>query len=203
MRKFPVIVFEGIETSGKSTHITKVSNYLKKINRKYIKIREPGGSSSSEILRKLMLHNKSKFNFITDLMLIMASRSENVDKILKKNYGKKIILIDRFIDSTLAYQHYGMGIDKSLINKLNHFVLGSFKPSFTIVNVVNKKNMKIRLKNRGKVNKYDKFNFAFYDKVQSGFLKISKKKNYLVINSNLKSLDENHKIVIEKIQKLI
>ena len=203
MRKFPVIVFEGIEASGKSTHITKVSNYLKKINRKYIKVREPGGSNSSEILRKIMLNNRSKFNFVTDLMLIMASRSENVNKIFKKNYGKKIILIDRFVDSTLAYQHYGMGIDKSLINKLNQFVLGNFKPTFTIVNIVNEKNMKIRFKKRSKINKYDKFNFSFYDKVQRGFLKISKKKNYLIINSNLKSLDENHKIIIKQIQKLI
>ena len=203
MPKFPVIVFEGIEASGKSTHITKVSNYLKKINRKYIKVREPGGSNSSEILRKIMLNNRSKFNFVTDLMLIMASRSENVDKIFKKNYGKKIILIDRFVDSTLAYQHYGMGIDKSLINKLNQFVLGGFKPTFTIVNIVNEKNMKIRFKKRSKINKYDKFNFSFYDKVQRGFLKISKKKNYLIINSNLKSLDENHKIIIKQIQKLI
>ena len=204
MRKFPVIVFEGIEASGKSTHIAKVSNYLKKINRKYIKVREPGGSNSSEILRKIMLNNRSKFNYVTDLMLIMASRSENVDKIFKKNYGKKIILIDRFVDSTLAYQHYGMGIDKSLINKLNQFVLGDFKPTFTIVNIVNKKNMKIRFKKRSKkINKYDKFNFSFYDKVQKGFLKISNKKNYLIIDSNLKSLDENHKIIIKQIQKLI
>ena len=203
MPKFPVIVFEGIEASGKSTHITKVSNYLKKINRKYIKVREPGGTTSSEILRKIMLNNRSKFNFVTDLMLIMASRSENVDKIFKKNYGKKIILIDRFVDSTLAYQHYGMGIDKSLINKLNHFVLGNLKPTLTILNIVNKKNMKIRFKKRSKINKYDKFNFSFYDKVQRGFLKISKKKNYLIIDSNLKSLDENHKIIIKQIQKLI
>ena len=91
MRKFPVIVFEGIETSGKSTLINKVSNYLKKIKRKFIKIREPGGSVYSEIIRKLMLNNKSKFNFITDFMLVMASRSENIDKILKRNHGKNVV----------------------------------------------------------------------------------------------------------------
>ena len=64
MRKFPVIVFEGIEASGKSTHIAKVSNYLKKINRKYIKVREPGGCTSSEILRKIVLNKRSKFNWM-------------------------------------------------------------------------------------------------------------------------------------------
>ena len=91
MSNFPVIVFEGIETSGKSSLINKVSGHLKR-NRKFVKIREPGGSKYSEIIRKLMLNNKSKLSFITDLMLIMASRSENIDKILKKNHGKKLFL---------------------------------------------------------------------------------------------------------------
>ena len=89
MYKYPVIVFEGIETSGKSTNINKVSSYLSKINRKFIKIREPGGTIYSEIIRKLILNKESKFNYKTDLMLIMASRSENIDKVLKKKLWKK------------------------------------------------------------------------------------------------------------------
>jgi len=203
MYKYPVIVFEGIETSGKSTNINKVSSYLNKVNRKYIKIREPGGTIYSEIIRKLILNKKSKFNFKTDLMLIMASRSENIDKILKKNFGKKIILIDRFIDSTIAYQHYGMGINENLINKLNNFILGNFKPTFTFTNIVNKKNMKIRFNKRNSLNKYDKFNYSFYNKVQKGFLKLSKKKkSYLIIDSN-NNIDENYQIIINKVKRLI
>ena len=203
MSKYPLIIFEGIETSGKSTNINKVSKYLSKINRKFIKIREPGGSIYSEIIRKLILNKKSKLNFKTDLMLIMASRSENIDKILKKNYGKKIILIDRFVDSTIAYQHYGMGIDENLIKKLNNFILGSFKPTFTFTNLVNKKNMKIRFNKRNSLNKYDKFNYSFYKKVQKGFLKLSKrKKNYLIIDSN-NDIEENYQIIIKKVKKLI
>ena len=204
MYKYPVIVFEGIETSGKSTNINKVSNYLSKINRKFIKIREPGGTIYSEIIRKLILNKKSKFNFKTDLMLIMASRSENIDKILKKNFGKKIILIDRFIDSTIAYQHYGMGINKNLINKLNNFILGSFKPTFTFTNLVNKKNMKIRFNKRKSLNKYDKFNYSFYTKVQNGFLKLSKlnKKSYKIIDSNL-DIKKNENLIINQLKILI
>ena len=203
MYKYPVIVFEGIETSGKSTNIIKVSNYLKSLNRKFIKIREPGGSIYSEIIRKLILNNKSKFNYKTDLLLILASRSENIDKILKKNFKKKIILIDRFVDSTLAYQHFGMGININLINKLNNFILGKFKPTFTFLNIVNKKNMKIRFKKRSKLNKYDKFNYSFYNKVQKGFLKISKNiKYYLIIDSN-NNIEENYQIIIKKVKRLI
>jgi dTMP kinase len=205
MYKYPVIVFEGIESSGKSTNLKRVSIYLNNINRKFVKIREPGGSIYSEIIRKLILNNKSKLNFKTDLMLIMASRSENIDKILKKNYGKKIIIIDRFIDSTIAYQHYGMGMDLNLINKLNNFILDKFKPTFTFLNIVNEKNMKNRFKKRINLNKYDKFNYSFYDKVQQGFLKLAKKKknNYLVIDSNKNNIEENYQIIIKKIKKLI
>ena len=204
MYKNPVIVFEGIETSGKSTNVKIVSNYLNKINRKFIKIREPGGTTNSEIFRKFILNRKSKLNYKSDLLLIMASRSENIDKILKKNYGKKIILIDRFIDSTVAYQHYGMGINLDLINKLNKFILDGFGPSFTFLSIVNKINMKSRLSKRFSLNKYDKFNLSFYNKVQNGFLRLSRnKKNYLIIDSNKNNIKENSQIIINKIKKII
>tara|TARA_Y100000741_G_scaffold231761_1_gene177082 strand:- start:2110 stop:2724 length:615 start_codon:yes stop_codon:yes gene_type:complete len=204
MYKFPVIVFEGIETSGKSTNLKIVSNYLRKINRKFIQIREPGGTTNSEIFRKFILNKKSKLNYKTDLFLIMASRSENIDKTLKKNYGKKIIIIDRFIDSTIAYQHFGMRININLINKLNKFVLGNFKTSFTFLSIVNKKNMKIRLNRRPSLNKYDKFKLAFYNKVQKGFLKLSKNKtNYLIIDSNRNNIKKNSEIIINKLKKLL
>ena len=100
----PIIVFEGIEGSGKSHHISKVSRYLDKRKIKYIQIREPGGNSNSEKIRKLILDKKSNFNNKTDLLLYLAARSENI-KHIKKFYKKKIILIDRFVDSTIAYQH--------------------------------------------------------------------------------------------------
>ena len=204
MYKKPIIVFEGIEGSGKSLHINHVAAYLKKRHRKYIKIREPGGSRNSEKIRKLILSNKSNFDKITDLLLYLAARNENIVNIIKKNIGKKIILIDRFTDSTLAYQHYGMGIDINFINAINNFLLKNIKVSFTFLNLVSPKNMKLRLKQRKKLNRYDKFKMLFYKKVQSGFIKISNKnkKKYLKINSNL-NISINKKIIIKKINKLI
>ena len=204
MYKNPIIVFEGIEASGKSTNIKIISNYLDKINRKYIKIREPGGSKYSENIRKFVLSNKSNLNFKTDFLLMLASRSENIDKILKKNYGKKIILIDRFNDSTIAYQHYGMGINLNLINKINNYIVGKYKANLTFLSVVNKKNMKKRLKTRVNKNRYDKFNYSFYSKVQKGYIKISKQKNnYLIIDSNKYNKNECSEIIINKINSLI
>ena len=204
MYKKPIIVFEGIEGSGKSLHINNVAIYLKKKGRKYIKIREPGGNQNSEKIRRLILSNKSNFDKITDLLLYLAARNENIVNIIKKNINKKIILIDRFTDSTLAYQHYGMGIDINFINTINIFLLKNIKVSFTFLNLVNPKNMKLRLKQRKKLNRYDKFNLLFYKKVQSGFIRISNKnkKKYLKINSNL-NISINKKIIIKKINKLI
>jgi len=204
MYKKPIIVFEGIEGSGKSLHINHVAAYLKKRDRKYIKIREPGGSRNSEKIRKLILSNKSNFDKITDLLLYLAARNENIVNIIKKNIGKKIILIDRFTDSTLAYQHYGMGVDINFINTINNFLLKNIKVSFTFLNLVSPKNMKLRLKQRKKLNRYDKFKMLFYKKVQSGYIQISNKnkKKYLKINSNL-NISINKKIIIKKINKLI
>ena len=118
MSKKPIIVFEGIEGSGKSHHISVVSKYLDKKKISYIKMREPGGNLNSEQIRKLILNKKSNFNIKTDLLLYLAARSENINSI-KKFYKKKIILIDRFIDSTIAYQHYGMGLDLKIFFALN------------------------------------------------------------------------------------
>ena len=198
-----LIVFEGIEGSGKSLHINNVSNYLKKINRKFIRIREPGGSKNSEKIRKLILDNKSSFNRNTDLLLYMSARSENIS-LIKKNYKKKIILIDRFVDSTIAYQHYGLDVDIKIINFINKFLLKDIKVTFTFLNLVNSKNMIERLKKRKKLNRYDKFSTVFYNKVQKGFLKISKKKNknYLKVNSNLE-IKFNKKKIINKVKELI
>ena len=203
MFKKPVIVFEGIECSGKSFHINEVSKYLKKRKIDHIKIREPGGSKNSEKIRKLILNSKNKFNKETDLLLYLSARSENMLE-LKKNYKKKIILIDRFVDSTIAYQHYGLGVNLPLIKIINNHLLKKFKIDFTFLNIVNEKNMVLRLKKRKKINRYDQFKKNFYKNVQNGFVKLSKNKTkrYMIIDSNL-NINVNKNLIIKKIEKLI
>jgi dTMP kinase len=203
MSKKPIIVFEGIECSGKTYHINNVAKYLKNKNIKFIKIREPGGSKNSEKIRKLILDHKSTLNKNTDLLLYLSARSENTE-LIKKNNGKKIILIDRFVDSTIAYQHYGMGINIRLIENINNFLLRKIKINFTFLNLVNKKNMQSRFAKRKNLNRYDKFSAEFYKKVQMGFLKLFNKnpRNYMKIDSNLDIL-ENKKMILNKIDHLI
>ena len=203
MSKKPIIVFEGIEGSGKSHHISIVSKYLSKKKIKYIKIREPGGNLNSEKIRRLILNNKSDFNKNTDLLLYLAARSENINTIMN-SYKKEVILIDRFTDSTIAYQHFGMGVDINLIKTLNKFLLKNIKVDFTFLNLVNNKNLYSRLKKRKSLNRYDNFNMSFYNKVQKGFIKLSNfnKKIYQLVNSNL-DIKKNEQLVLSVIDRLI
>tara|TARA_Y100000741_G_C18249363_1_gene556706 strand:- start:326 stop:934 length:609 start_codon:yes stop_codon:yes gene_type:complete len=202
MSKKPIIVFEGVDFSGKSTQIKIVADFLKKKKIPFVKLREPGGSINSEKIRKLLMNKTSKFNKKTDLLLYLASRSENIQNIIKKN-NKKIILIDRFTDSTVAYQHYGMGINLNIINIINNFVTDKIKPRLTFLSIVSKSNIKKRIKLRKNLNRYDLFNISFFLKVQKGYMKLSKNsKKHFIINSNL-PIDVNKNILINKISKLL
>jgi len=203
MYKKPVIVFEGIEGSGKTFHSKYVCKYLRKKKVPFINLREPGGNKNSEKIRNLILNKKNNFDKMTDLLLYFASRSENLIK-LRKEYKKKVIIIDRFVDSTIAYQHFGQGIDIKIIKYINSILIKNFKINFTFLNIVSANNMILRLKKRKKLNRYDKFDIKFYKKVQSGFLKIAKKnpKAYKIVNSDLNK-ELNKKTIIHIIKKLI
>ena len=150
------------------------------------------------------MNDKSNFNKTTDLLLYMAARSENLENTIKKNIGKKIILIDRFVDSTIAYQHFGMNLNLNFINSINNFLLKNITINHTFLNTVSLFNMKKRLAKRKKLNRYDKFNQTFYKKVQQGFIKLAQKnkKKYTIINSDFK-IDKNKSIILNKMDKLI
>ena len=196
-----IIVFEGIDGSGKTYHVNEVSKYLTKKKIKFVKIREPGGSRNAENIRKIILNKRSTNKKKTDLLLYLAARNENVERLIKPNINKKVILIDRFTDSTLAYQHYGFKINMQIIKKINIFILGNIKADFTFLNIVPIKDIKKNIS--GNKNKYDNFNKNFYRKVQAGFLKILKKnKNKLIIDSS-KQKKYNIEIIKRKINKIL
>ena len=108
------------------------------------------------------------------------------------------------MDSTIAYQHYGLGVNLNLIKTINKYILSDFKVNFTFLHIVNHKNMLKRLKSRNSLNRYDKFNKNFYNKVQNGYIKILRKNKikYQIINSNL-NIKINESLIINKIRKMI
>jgi len=205
------ITFEGIEGSGKSYQALRLYKNLKKINISSILTREPGGTSSAEKIREVILkdyfhpESKEKFDMYTDTLLYLAARNEHlVNKIRPAIKKKKIIICDRFIDSTLAYQVYGKGVDKIFINNIHKYILQGIKPNLTFILTANISNAMKRLNKRKNKNRYDKFSNNFYSKVQRSFIKIAKtdKTRYHILN-NSKDSPEVEKIIFNKFMKLL
>ena len=206
-KKKPLFVtFEGIEGSGKSYQCRKLYNELRNKNLSVILTREPGGTKSAEKIRKVILEDyfasdsKEKFSKYTDTLLYLAARNEHVQNIIRPAISKKkIVICDRFIDSTLAYQVFGKGVSKNLVDSIHKFVLGSIKPDLTFVLKVNISKALQRLKKRKKKNRYDKFSKNFYTKVQNAFIKIAKKntRRYCIVD-NSEDSTKTERIIFDK-----
>jgi dTMP kinase len=199
------IVFEGIESSGKSTHALSLVKKLKSLKVPCVYLREPGGSKEAESIRNFLLKNvNKKFDSLTDTLLYLAARNENYLNKIKPFYKKKVIICDRFIDSTLAYQHYGLGVKKNIINFINKEIMGTTKVDYTFLMYLNVDKSISRISDRKKLNRYDKFRKSFYRKVQSGFLKIYNKNRskYTIVNSSRK-IETNQRIIFNQVKKLI
>ena len=211
-KKKPLFVtFEGIEGSGKSYQSKKLYKSIKKRRIPVILTREPGGTRGAEKIRKIILedyfylHSKIRFNKYTDTLLYLAARSEHIEnKIKPAIFKKKIIICDRFIDSTLAYQVYGKGVSKALVDSVHKYILGSIRPDLTFILKVNISKALERLKKRKKKNRYDKFSKYFYIKAQKAFIKIAKKNKtrYFVLD-NSKDSEETEKIILNKFIKVL
>ena len=139
-KKSLFVTFEGIEGSGKSYQSQKLFKNLIKKNIPVILTREPGGTIGAEKIRKVILEDyfhpnyKEKFNIYTDTLLYLAARNEHVkNKIEPAISKKKTIICDRFIDSTFAYQVYGKGVNKSLVNSVHKYILRGIKPDLTFI----------------------------------------------------------------------
>ena len=199
------IVFEGIEGSGKSSHSLSLVKKLKSLKVSCVYLREPGGTKAAECIRNFLLKNENKkFDSLTDTLLYLAARNENFLRKIKPFYKKKIIICDRFVDSTLAYQHYGLGVKKHFINFVNKEIMGTIKPDYTFLMYLNVNESILRISSRKINNRYDNFKKSFYKKVQNGFLKISNKNKskYMIINSSNK-FKTNQTIIFHQVKKLI
>ena len=186
------IVFEGVEGCGKSYQSKKLFRFLKKKKIPSILTREPGGTKSAEMIRNLILKDyfnkssKDKFDKYTDTLLYLAARNEHIkNKILPSLKKKMVVICDRFIDSTLAYQVYGKKINLNFVNNIHKWILNGLKPNLTFILKVSPKSSKKRLIKRKTKNRYDNFSQSFYSNVQKSFIKIAKgKRNYFILNSS-------------------
>ena len=186
------IVFEGVEGCGKSFQSKKLFNRLKKNKVDAILTREPGGTKSSELIRNLILkdyfanNTKEKFDKYTDTLLYLAARNEHIKNKIKPALKKrKVVICDRFVDSTIAYQVYGKKVDINFINNIHKKILQGIKPNIVFLLKVDDSVSSKRLLKRRTKNRYDNFSKSFYRKAQQSFIKLSKnKKNYFLLNSS-------------------
>ena len=198
------ITFEGIEGSGKSYQSKRLYKYLKKKGFQVILTREPGGTTNAERIRKLILQDyfqkksDKQFDKNTDTLLYLAARNEHVkNKIKPALFKKKIIICDRFIDSTIAYQFYGKGVNLNLINVIHKNILNKIKPDLTYVLKCNVTSALNRINQRKSKNRYDKFSKNFYTKVQNAFIKIAKKnkKKYMIVDNSKNDRSSENSII--------
>jgi len=200
------ITFEGIEGSGKSFQSKILYKNLKKKKFPVLLTREPGGTLGAEKIRNLILkdyfhkNKKAQFDKYTDTLLYLAARNEHIiNKITPALSKKKIIICDRFVDSTFAYQVYGKKVNKKLIDTIHSFILNNAKPDLTFILKVNINKAMQRINKRKTKNRYDKFSVQFYKNVQNAFIKIAKKnkKKYIVLD-NSGDTNEIEKIILNK-----
>ena len=193
-----LITFEGIDGSGKSTQIKLISEILQKNNIDNIVIREPGGTEISEKIRAILLDNDNTISKYTEALLFLSSRSQLVNEVIKPALNRGCyILCDRYIDSTIAYQGYGRGIDLSQIKVLNDLAIESIYPDITFILDINVNTSLSRRLTKSK-DRMEQVNENFLIKVRKAYLEIAddNKKRCIVIDCNNKSIiDINNELV--------
>ena len=167
------ITFEGSEGCGKSTQSCMLYEYLKAKGKRVIYLREPGATKISEKIRDILLDAKNqKMRQECEMLLYMAARAQIVGEIIKPALLKgKIVICDRFLDSTLAYQGYGLGMDKDFIKSVGRFATEGIKPDLTIFLDLP---VKIGLKHRKDASdRIELRPVTYHERVRNGYLKLA------------------------------
>jgi dTMP kinase len=167
------ITFEGSEGCGKSTQSKMLFNYLKTNGFKVAYLREPGGVQLSEMIREILLNPKSRISPVAETLLYMAARAQVVEEIIKPALSSgRTVVCDRFLDSTVAYQGYGLGIDIKLIKSIGNFATQGIKPDLTIFldlpvksGLIHRHSCKDRIEQRS---------ISYHEKVRKGYLALAK-----------------------------
>ena len=197
------VSFEGPEASGKSSQIKILSKYLKKNKIPHIITREPGGTKVGEKLRKIILDKKANITPSEEILLLMSARLNHINNVIIPSLKKgKIVICDRFADSTFVYQGYvnNFGLKKTL--DLHKNLLNNFLPTKTFLFILSSNEINRRLKLRKNKNKYDKINKDFHNKVIRGYKKISKNNKRFYTIDATKSLTTISDKIIREIIKL-
>lgn len=181
--KGKLIVFEGPEGSGKTTHAKHLFELMKNMHRKTVLLREPGGTDISEQIRSIILSVKSKkLSVKAELLLYEAARCQIMEeKIIPALEKGSAVILDRFCMSTLAYQGYGRGLDKAVIKKLNDFASSGITPDITVVYDISYNEAQKRMKKRGAKDRMELEKRSFHEAVRRGYLREAPKTEHCIV----------------------
>lgn len=201
------ISLEGTDGAGKSVQIEKLKKYLEKdLGKEVVSIHDPGSTKISEKLRKILLDVENKdMSYKCEALLYAASRAQMVDEIIIPSLNdNKVVLSDRFVDSSYVYQGVTRGLGYDKIKTLNEFATSGLYPDITFFLSVDPK---ISLNRRSKASKLDRMElegYKFQEKVRDAYLENAKKEPHRIkIIDASKTIDEVHKEIIEIINKII
>ena len=171
------ITFEGPEGSGKTSQVALLAEFLRQKGREVLVTREPGGTSISDQVRGILMNmENTAMNPRTEILLFLAARAQLVAQMIRPGLADgKIILCDRYADSTLAYQGYGHGYDLDLLHRLLDFATGGLKPDLTLLLDVNVEcGLKRKQSGNSEWNRMDAYNLEFHRRVRNGYLELAK-----------------------------
>ena len=194
------ISFEGPEASGKSSQLRLLSKYFHLNNIPHLVTREPGGTTNAEKLRKIILNKKESITPTEEILLLMAARLNHINKVIKPALkAGKIVISDRFADSTFVYQGFvnNYGMQKTI--SLHKTFLDNFLPQKTFLFLLSPKQINKRLQNRKISNKYDKTNASFHAKVIKGYKKLSNNNKRFCIIKGDTSIEHIHDKIVKEL----
>ncbi len=196
------ITFEGADGCGKTTQMSMLADYLKSKGYNVVLTREPGAKGLGEKVREILLNYDGEVSDRCESFLFLADRAQNIDIIVEPAVKEgKIVLCDRHIDSTVAYQGYGRGLNIERINMLNNLATNGRKPDLTFVFDID---VETSMKRVGKEkDRMESAGIEFHNRVRNGYLELAKQEpNRIKVIDASKSIDEIHKKVVEIISAM-
>lgn len=199
MKKF--ITFEGVDGAGKSLLLKLLTDYFDSNNIDYVIAREPGGSKVSEELRNILKDNKKQMCLRTEILLFSASRAELVETFIKPNLNAgKIVLCDRFYDSTRVYQGYANGISDKQIMDITSFATDGIEPDITFLLDIDPK-VSLSRREKDSNDRFEVRDMSYHNMVRDGYLKLAKKEKHFCVLDASKTPEQILQKVLEKLKK--
>ena len=197
------IVFEGADGSGKSTQLRLLAEYLEGLGLSVLRTREPGGCEVSEKIRDILLDSNNQMTAVTEALLYAAARAEHVQQVIKPALEEnKIVLCDRFLLSSLAYQGYGRQLGVETVKQINEIAVSGCLPDITVfINVAPEKAFK-RMNEHKEHDRLEREDMSFHERVFHGYTELSKNADVISINAQGTKYETNE-IIIQKILPIL